>query len=93
MKRKPKTQFRIVAVALLVVAAALLFTTVSVVPSYHAIFDQPWQKSFVSEVDFKFYKTAFREVCFILFSLIALFQIWAAWNLLTYAKKIPEASS
>jgi|ERR1044071_99202 hypothetical protein len=87
MRRTPKIQFKIVGLSLLLVAAALLIFSLSTVPSYHNIFDQPWEKQFVSELVFNFYKTAFREVCFVAFPLIALFQIWAAWNILTCAKK------
>jgi hypothetical protein len=49
MKRSPKTEFKIVAVGLLIIAAALLAGALSVVPAHHNIFDQPWQRTFVNE--------------------------------------------
>jgi hypothetical protein len=90
VKRKPKTDLKIAAGALLVVAAAFLVAAAAVVPAYHAIFGQPWQKSFVTEVDFRFYKTAFIQVCFILFPLVGAVNIWAAWKILSCAKRIPD---
>ena len=93
MQRKPKTNLRIVAVALLVVAAAFLIGAISLVPPYRAIFSRPWQATFTSEADFRFYRAAFRQVCFILFPLIAAIHIWAAWNILKTIKRVPDEPS
>ena len=90
MKRSPKTDLKIVAVALLVVAIAFLVISVASLPSYRAIFGQPWQRTFVSETDFQFYKAAYRQVCFTIFPLLAGLHIWAAWRILSSAKIIPS---
>jgi len=67
----------------------LLAGALSVIPAYHNIFDQPWQRTFVNEEAFNFYKTAYRLICFQLFPLLALFNVLAAWKIFKHVKRIP----
>jgi hypothetical protein len=91
MKRSPQKELRIVATWLLFVAGGLLVFVICEVPAYRAIFSQPWQKSFVREADFEFYRFAFRQFLFTLLPLIAGLQFLAAWKLLKTAKRLENA--
>jgi hypothetical protein len=66
MNRTPQKELRTVAKRLLIVAAALVAFVLYVAPWYRSIFTQPWQKSFVRETDFQFYRVAARQIVFTL---------------------------
>jgi flagellar biosynthesis protein FlhB len=88
MNPTPQRELRTVAAWLLIVAVALAAFVLFVAPWYRAIFSQPWQKSFVREADFQFYKVAARQIVFTLLPLIAALQVLAALKLLKASKRL-----
>jgi hypothetical protein len=88
MKRKPRTELTIVAIALLAVATALLVMVLMVIPAYRAIFNQPWHNQFSTQEAFHFYRSTHARVLFILFPCLAVLQICAAWKILSCARKL-----
>ena len=90
MKLSPKSQLKGVAAALLVAGVCCLVGCLFIARPLQQLFDLPWQKTFVSETDFRFYRTALRDIFYILLPGLGLIQVWAAWRILSCAKKIPD---
>jgi len=85
MKLKPKTEFRILAAVLLLVAFPLLAITIAMLPVYHTFAHLPWQQSFREQSDQRVFLLVFRELFFMAFPCVVALNGWVAWH----AKKLP----
>ena len=88
MSVTPKTELRVLAVLLLVVAFGLVIFTLMNAPDTLKLLHAPWQERFSSQYYHFQITDMIRQTVFIIFPCIALLNTYVAWKLLRRAKRI-----